>query len=293
MGRELDGIALRAEQVLHELGQASLPVDLLAMARDREIKVVPKEASAGVSGMLIRVGDNFLIAYATHIDSDGFQRFSVAHELGHYFLDGHIEHVIGPNGVHESRAGVFSRDRYEGEADRFAAALLMPFHPFKDAARGVADGLAGVEDLSSRCRTSLTATAIRYAECVADEVFAVVVTKGEEIEFCTMSEKLKKLPGVTWRKKGDPIPRRSATYRLIGDPGRVLHADREDGTPHLHDWFDMGPDLRLNEEAVGLGRSGRVLTILTPQDAMDEEEVEQEAELIASWTPTLGRSRRR
>lgn len=292
MGRNLDAATHKAEQVLHELGQTSIPVDVMSIARDRKIKVLAKEAGIGVSGMLIRVGDNFLIAYATHINNDGFQRFSIAHELGHYFLDGHIDHVIGENGIHESRAGHVSRDEYEIEADHFAAALLMPRRAFVTAACEVGDGLAGIEMLASRCRTSLTATAIRYAECIADEFFAVVVAKDELIESCTMSEKLKKLPNITWRKRGDRVPRRTATYRLLGNPGRVLYADREDGTSHLHDWFDLGPNLQLYEEAVGLGRSGRVLTVLTLHGGMDEEE-EEERNLVESWTPTLHRSRRR
>ena len=85
---------------------------------------MPKPArDAGVSGMLIRVGNEFAIGYATHIDNEPFQRFSVSHELGHYFLPGHVDAVIGESGIHESRAGFASNDRYEIEADRFAAGL--------------------------------------------------------------------------------------------------------------------------------------------------------------------------
>ena len=61
-----------------------------------------------------------------HIDNIGFQNFSVAHELGHYFLPGHIDAVLADGDVHESRAGFASGDRYEMEADHFAATLLMP-----------------------------------------------------------------------------------------------------------------------------------------------------------------------
>jgi Zn-dependent peptidase ImmA (M78 family) len=36
--------------------------------------------------MLLRHGNAFGILYATHIPSEGFQRFSIGHELGHYFI---------------------------------------------------------------------------------------------------------------------------------------------------------------------------------------------------------------
>lgn len=289
MAREPDEQTLRAERVLRESGQTQLPIDPFAIAKDVEISVFAKEATSGVSGTLIRVGDNFAISYAAHIASEGFQRFSVSHELGHYFLDGHVDHVLGPNGIHESRAEHMSADHFEREADRFAAALLMPFAPFTSAALTVGDGLCGIEELASLCRTSLTATAIRYVECAADEPIAVVLTKMEEIQFCAMSERFKKLPGITWRRKGDRVPSRSAGYRLALDPPRIRDAEREDGDVHLHDWFDQGPDLRLAEEAIGLGRSGQILTVLSIEKFTDDSDAEDEAALVESWTPRFRR----
>ncbi len=289
MGRDLDAVTHAAERVLSEFDQATLPVDPRAIATERLVSVVAKPTDAGVSGMLIRVCSEVTIAYATHLQNEGFENFSIAHELGHYFLPGHIDHVIGQDGIHKSRADHESRDPHEVEADRFAAALLMPYHLFVSAARLVPDGLVGIEQLAKLRKTSLSATAIRYAECMSDELFAVVVSRSEQIEFCSMSQHFSKQRDLTWRKKGDEVPRKTATYGLLGDPGRILHADRESGTPHFHEWFDTGPNLRLVEEAVGLGQSGRVLTILTVGDALDEDEVEEETDVVESWTPRFRR----
>ena len=93
--------------------------------------------------MLLRHGDVFGILYATHIPSEGFQRFSIAHELGHYFLDGHIDHILPKDGVHTSHAGFVSADPYELEADQFAAGLLMPSIPFKRALARQELGISG------------------------------------------------------------------------------------------------------------------------------------------------------
>jgi hypothetical protein len=82
-----------AEALLKQEGIASLPVDPFALAASRDITVQAKPDTAdGVSGMLIRHGDSFGILYATYIPSEGFQRFSISHELGHYFLEGHLDH---------------------------------------------------------------------------------------------------------------------------------------------------------------------------------------------------------
>src|SRR5262249_8815407 len=124
----------KAENFLRQEGITTLPVDPFAIAASHNIEVKPKpDAAGGVSGILLRHGDMFGILYATHIKSEGFQRFSVGHELGHYFLDGHMDHVLPKDGIHTSHAGFVSADPYELEADQFAAGLLMPSTPFKRA----------------------------------------------------------------------------------------------------------------------------------------------------------------
>jgi Zn-dependent peptidase ImmA (M78 family) len=76
-----------AEAYLRENGHTTLPIDPFAIAAKHEIDVKAKPDTAdGVSGMLLRHGNNFGILYATHTGSEGFERFSVGHELGHYFL---------------------------------------------------------------------------------------------------------------------------------------------------------------------------------------------------------------
>ena len=131
MKRDRDEFAWRgmveARTVVKEHDITALPVDPMAFAKSLNIKVVAKDPGyPGVSGMLLRVGNHFGIAYATHIDSIGFQNFSVGHELGHYFIPGHVDAVLADTQMHESRAGFRSVDRYEIEADHFAALLHGP-----------------------------------------------------------------------------------------------------------------------------------------------------------------------
>ncbi len=103
----------KAEAFLKEEGITSLPVDPFAIAASRDIVVEAKpDTTEGVSGMLLRHGDNFGILYTTHVPSEGFQRFSIAHEIGHYLLDGHIDHVLPEDGIHASHAGFVSSDPY-------------------------------------------------------------------------------------------------------------------------------------------------------------------------------------
>jgi len=151
-----------AEQLLRELQIDNLPIDPFVIARQLDIEMKPLPAlSGGASGMLLHVGGVFGIGYPTHIDNQGFRKFSVAHELGHYRLPGHVDAVLNDRCRHFSKAGFCSADRYEQEANQFASALLMPAKLFATAAGHVGDGLQAIKTLQAICETSLEATAIR------------------------------------------------------------------------------------------------------------------------------------
>ncbi len=279
--------SMTAEHLIKDLSITALPVDPFAIASGRKIEVRAKPArDAGVSGMLIRVGNDFCIAYATHIDNEPFQRFSISHELGHYFLPEHIDAVIDTNGIHESRAGFASNNRYEMEADRFAAGLLMPRHLFLPALERAGEGLAAVDGLSALCKTSLHATAIRYTQCTHDPV-AIVVSVGNRIDHCFMSEALKALEGIDWIRKHEVMPSNTPTFAFNQNPENVRSAVRIQETSNLQDWFGGRGRIEINEDVIGLGSYGKTLTVLYGIAVADAEEDDDEDEesLIASWTP--------
>jgi len=284
----------KGETLVRELGIDSLPVDPFAIAARHNIVVEPKrDAAEGVSGMLLRHGDEFGILYAALVQSEGFQRFSIAHELGHYFLDGHIDHVLPQDGMHASHAGFVSPDPYELEADNFASGLLMPASLFRRALGKHEAGFAAVESAASQCRTSLTATGIRYAELSEDAV-AVIVSTGPAIDYCCLSETMKSLPQLTWLKRGSPVPRGTATAKLNSDPGRIARADRDEADIDIMDWLGGSRSAQATEEVIGLGGYGKTLTVLTcpsivDETYRDEEDEEDEDDLIERWTPHFRR----
>lgn len=285
-------IIQQAERLLRDERLDSLPVDLNTLAASRGIVVQAKpDTTEGVSGMLLRHGDAFGILYGTHLKNPGFERFSIAHELGHYFLEGHPEHLLpGDGSVHESRAGFASDDPYEREADYFASGLLMPSGPFERELRRLDDGLDAVLALAERCGTSRTATAIRYASLTRGGV-GVIVSRGETVEFAFLSEAMKSLKDIAWPRKGSALPRDSLTARFNAAPARVRAAERDQVDTDLAGWLGGRSALGL-EEVLGLGRYGRTLTVLTCSSAEDDtadEEGDGEDAMIESWTPTFRR----
>jgi hypothetical protein len=281
----------QAEAFLRDEGITTLPVDPFAIARSRDIEVKPKpDTAGGVSGMLLRHGNAFGVLYATHIPSEGFQRFSIGHELGHYFLEGHIDHVLPKDGVHTSHAGFVSADPYELEADQFSAGLLMPSEPFKRALRQCEPGLAAVESLAGLCKTSLTATAIRYAE-LTDAAVAIVISTGSTIDFCFMCDTIKSLPQLSWLRKGTPVPRGTATARLNANAKRIADGERDETDIDVMDWLGGSRSARAIEQVVGLGNYGKTLTVITCPSVKDEtyDEDEDEEDLVGRWTPRFHR----
>jgi len=282
----------KAEAFLKEEGITGLPVDPFAIAASRDIVVEPKaDTSDGVSGMLLRHGDSFGILYATHVQNEGFQRFSIAHELGHFILDGHIDHVLPKDGSHTSHAGFVSAEPYELEADHFAAGLLMPSGPFRRAIGRRDPGLAVIEAMAADCRTSLTATAIRYAE-LCDDAVAVIISTGQMIDYCFLSEAMKSLPELRWLRKGTPVPKGTETARMNGNPDRIMEADRAVNEIDVMDWLGGKRSVMITEEVAGLGRYGKTLTVLSSCSIGHEDEIEpgdDETEMIESWTPRFHR----
>ena len=96
----------------------------------------------------------------------GRVRFSVAHELAHFYLPSHRDRLL--SGImHNSVADFGSRSPTEIEADEFAADLLMPMELFRAALDLFRNGFCDLDDLArlaDRLGTSITSTARRYCE---------------------------------------------------------------------------------------------------------------------------------
>jgi Zn-dependent peptidase ImmA (M78 family) len=117
---------LRAAWPPDEGGKLRLPVDPFAIAQALGIKAYSANLDGGVSGMLVKRAGEDAEIYVHGADSRNRQRFTCAHELGHYVKrtaagDTAWEYV-------ERRDLLTSQgtDADEIYANQFAAALLMP-----------------------------------------------------------------------------------------------------------------------------------------------------------------------
>ena len=279
--------AAAAEELVSQLGIDDLPVDVFGIAKTIGVPVKAKpDVSSGVSGALIKIDNDFAIAYATHVRSAGFRRFSVGHELGHLHIPGHAEALL-PAGetMHESRAGYRSENPYEREADEFSANLLMPKRLFRAAMRGASDGLSAILELTDLCETSTLATAIRYAN-LTSEAMAIVVSEGTTLRYAFLSDELKEFRDINWPKRNSSLPV-VPTARFNRNRRNVIDSVQAEHETPMGDWFGGDHSATLGEEIIGLGQYGRTLTVLTSDLSADEDE--SDAGLEESWRPRFRR----
>lgn len=127
----VEEIEAHAEALLEECGDVDFPVDPILIARQLEIDVrVATFTDESISGAITNRGDSTTI-YINREESPTRIRFTVAHEIGHYML--HLKDSTGSlidrdvNLFRSSQgSGTSELARQEYEANRFAAALLMP-----------------------------------------------------------------------------------------------------------------------------------------------------------------------
>jgi len=280
------------EKIAEEFGFDQFPVKPRQIAKARDIVIQAKPAEVtGVSGAIIFAGDSTTIIYSTEYGNEGFENFSVGHELGHWFLPGHPEEIIKAGGAHMSRANFTQNTSIELEADHFASGLLLPSHLTRNLLSNNQIGLDGILKLAETAHCSITAAAIRAAEC-GSYPMAIIVSKGNEVAYAFTSESFKNLGKLAFLRKGARLPP-GATQRFNANAANVLRAGRTVGETDLATWFDGPGRIALDEEVIGLGKYGYTLTVLSsealPEDPLDQED--EEAELQRSWTPRFAYGR--
>lgn len=121
-------IELMAHDVLESYDICELPVDPISIAHKLGVKVFERSFNPfngdTVSGAIRKDEENNISIFVNKSDSYERQRFTIAHELGHYFM--HLQDSKDFEKVDMHRAtGYTTHMPQEVDANNFAAALLM------------------------------------------------------------------------------------------------------------------------------------------------------------------------
>ncbi len=143
--------------------KSQIPANVEFLARALGLIVKKAYLESDVSGMMEKYEDTYLLT-VNATDSLNRQRFTIAHEIGHYMLH---RHLIG-DGLTDDRAYRSThRSKYfntrigpneETQANKFAVTLLMPYSAIRN------DWLSNqytVESMAKKYGVSKSAMAIR------------------------------------------------------------------------------------------------------------------------------------
>lgn len=122
----ITAINIKVRQLLARHSADSAPVDVYRIIKDEGIALSLEEMEDDHSGLLlVENGVAAIAVNSTHHPHR--QRFSAAHELGHYILHSRgRDRLFVDKAYRRSHVSSSGTDTDEIEANRFAAALLMP-----------------------------------------------------------------------------------------------------------------------------------------------------------------------
>lgn len=195
-------------------------------------------------------------------------RFTLCHELGHYFLDDHRNALLsGSTPSHPSRCEFESGNPVEVQADFFASNLLMPAGRIKKASRNLGDGLEAVLEIAQRYKASLTAAAVRYVNLELSS--SVLVRWHDNGKVWMTSSPTVWVEGYrTTIQSFNGLPSDSATCQAARDEATFGGFHKSVTTASY--WFPFVSESSANnflmhEESMKLGRFGGI-TMLTAVD---------------------------
>lgn len=179
-------ISKLAEFIAYEFSNRNLTL-LDEIANFEDVPVHYDNYENAFDGMLVYDTGSSNFHIHINVDNGNSQkskrgRFTLAHEIGHFFLDEHrLGLKYGLLEPHASFHNINHKSLIEEEADYFASCLLMPKEKFRNYSveyrRQTGNrkfSFDTILSLSESFETSVLSTLIRFGEIGTHEIFAVI-----------------------------------------------------------------------------------------------------------------------
>lgn len=295
----LDAAVHEAEQIVQVLGLKE-PVNPLAVVESEApfLKAAGDDIRNRYDGQLEyhRKKNRFLLYFNTKYDH-GRQpgdhhprtRFSIAHELGHYYLAAHRAYLMHGGQPHRSSSEFRNNVLVEREADAFASGLLLPTHLFQPVVNEKGElSSSRVLQMADDFRTSFVSTVIRAVR-LSDYPCGVVGIRDGKKAWSFASESLIEA-GAYPSGKGKPLPKTAGQHWARFERGE---AERVEQDGRLWDWFqtyendDLGA-IWVTEGYVPVPILETLVVLVTadPNDiggGGEDDESDEEEGYLPSW----------
>lgn len=258
-----------AQGLLHDLNINSVPIDAIGIANKLGIRCIEKDLEDEADGSLVREGNKSLMVINSRITNDARKNFTIAHELGHYYIKHHNEDQYTCSSS-DMQLFDISNKEIEAEANCFAAELLMPEKLILSELKFKDFNYETIEYISSKFKVSREAAAIKIIE-KSVEKDAVVITRNGGILWSKSSRYFK----YTLRNR---IHKDTYLYDAVYD-NKELPNQFEQVYPHS--WLiDMNipDDLNIQEHTIYFNKYNSAITLIKILPNNEEDEIMEDYE---------------
>lgn len=189
-------------------------------------------------------------------------RFTLAHELGHFFIDEHrLGLKYGSLSPHPSLHNLIQKPLIEEEADYFASCLLLPENRLRTLALPRKFSFETLHSISNYCQISILCSLIRFAEIGNHEIFAIISQNNIAKWFVTSKD----FPHWKSRFKiGDTLPPTTVAGEYFSTAEKKLTGVED---LFADDWFlvpsnDNRANRRMHEQCFYSDSYGYVISLL-------------------------------
>ena len=193
-----------AEFLALEYDEIETPLDKIA--EEEGVPVFYDDYEDAFDGILIYDNRFYIHLNTTLGNRPNTQRgrFTLAHELGHYFIDSHRNAL--KNGLIKPHPSRYNKNKHlliEREADYFASCILMPEKRFRfDCEKFRKFDFEVIENLAKKYNTSITACAIRFADIGTHAIMVIYMENNQivwkwqsnDFRFWTLADGKNKVP---------------------------------------------------------------------------------------------------
>lgn len=230
-------------------------VDLEIIANSECILIETIELTEG-DGLIIFNQDGGIIKVNSKIIDRGWIRFTIAHELGHYF---HAKYNNSLSSQYEIKTVRNKMDDREGElfANEFAANLLMPENFYLDFMKYREPAIKNFNKVSEEFCVSLPAAAVRYTK-LGSEPIAVIFSEDGKVKWKFESEEFP----FKYIRYNSKVPHISAAHSLLNSSKEFETNEIKCSAWYYADSKAKKSNVILKEESMRIDGKSAILTIL-------------------------------
>ncbi|MCC6361273.1 MAG: ImmA/IrrE family metallo-endopeptidase [Phycisphaerales bacterium] len=235
----------KGEEIARLIGFSKAPVDpfKVILSESGQILAEGDDFRDSFDGRLSYHDGRFLLLYNTRYNRwsrNGEHhpkvRFTVGHELGHYFLDDHREFLVRRRQAIESFTEFESNKEVERQADAFAVGLLMPQYLVAPHVNCEPDAtMASIKEAAAEFDVSLTGMMVRWTQ-LSHFPCAAICVRQNRIEWGFVSESLREARIWSVRRGRNPMGEDFSKF-AAQDPSLGFYREGQ-GAGFARQWLD-------------------------------------------------------